>query len=767
MKPLTGILAIALLALGAGGYYYTEVLDKPAQKAPTAKKQQVKGKQAKKKKAKKKKAVAQAPKVESALPQDILTAVDTGDYLAVKQALVSRLKGKDITPADKATQQATMLLEFIRETGANTLSTFAAAGKDKQAFLSAFARDPEWQELYLGAGLVPYQTDVGIDVLYRIWRDEEKNVQNKKLAVALASVWGGGETEPNPPLRKRNPETNNPVWRYNFFQEQAEKGKLHPNYKNLRPWELRFTVAIPEQDWDDASFTWAAENINLPWDRYYWACWAAVYTDPSKFGDDVQSGEYGLPFYEESAAQSTHVNGGVCGAMSHLGCFAAMAHGIPSYTVGQPGHCAYGLRTERGKWVGGFGGPDGGLHNHIFGKVAPTSYLLMESVFADDATIDKAYRESWCARALEATGDAAGAEKMWKQALATSPLHPFFRTQLHRLMQERGATADEVFDYLKEVIPAYKGNGMAAADMVASLEPVVATMSDKQKLALYDAMHAAIATTPSSWAINMEELFNKQAASLDDDKAREQYMASLFSTYINATDATVFGKALEWAVKEYVQKGKAEVFGQAFVKATQSASSASLGGNDEARKNAMLASYNKAILAAEQARSIPAFQMLVDAAEKAFGVFPERNKLENADKLRGKPAPATGLIRICSTNQWDKPYAHRNLMTLEGGYCHSGSEQKPDYVVELEKPATLTGCIIRKANGSEDRMKKATVYTSADGATWMKKAEIDNMPKEWVVEFPKGTEGKWVKLEFDNSPGSNFSHLTHFVVYTK
>ncbi|MFR4416542.1 MAG: hypothetical protein ACLT8E_03630 [Akkermansia sp.] len=45
----------------------------------------------------------------------------------------------------------------------------------------------------------------------------------------------------------------------------------------------------------------------------------------------------------------------------------------------------------------GFGGPDGGMHNHIFGGQAPTSYLLMENVFADNAKADQAYL--WAAQA--------------------------------------------------------------------------------------------------------------------------------------------------------------------------------------------------------------------------------------------------------------------------------------------------------------------------------------------------------------------------------
>ncbi len=742
MKPRTGILLLSLLSFCLVGSLPAEAQSSRSKAAATSKKQGS----------------------SSTLPKDVLTAVDSGNWEAAREGLVSYLKGRSIAPEDKGSLNAAMLLEFIRETGADTLTTFAAADKVHQDFLSAFARDPEWQELYLGAGLVPHRTDIGVDVMSRIWEKEKGKVKNKKLATALASVWGGGETAPKPELLKRNPATNDPVWRYNFFQKQEEKGELHSNYKNLRPWELRFTVAIPEQDWDDQSFAWCAKNINVPPDRYGWSCWAAVYTDPSKFGDSVQTGVYGMPFSSESAAQSTHINGGVCGAMSHLGCFAAMAHGIPSYTVGQPGHCAYGYRTERGKWVGGFGGPDGGMHNYIFGKEAPTSYLLMETVFADDATIDKAYRESFCARAIEATGDKAAAEKMWKQALTTSPLHPFFRTQLHRLMQERGANAAEVFAYLQEVIPAYKGNGMAAVNMMKGLD-AVSTMTDEQKLALYDALHGVIATTQSSWATNISDVFNKQAAALGTDEAREKYMASIFSRHMSSGNGTVLGKALEWAVKEYVDKGKVETFSRAFVKAAKTSGSAA--SDSEEFKKAMLSCYIKAIFAAEQARSISAFQMLSKAAESALGSAAANIPLTTMAEMRGKPAPATGLFRISTTNQWDKPHSHRDIMTLKGGQSHTDSEEKPNFIVELKEGGIVTGCIVRKSNGSEGRMKKAIVYTSEDGATWMKKAETADMPKEWAVQFPAGTRAKWVKIEMDNSPGKNFAHISHFVVFVK
>ena len=157
------------------------------------------------------------------LPADVMSAIRNGDYNAVQSALVAALKGKEITPQSADVLQMAMLLEVIRTTDAGVMTTFAAESDKKKKFLAEFATDADWQELYLGCGLVPYHTDMGIDVLYRIWQEEKGKVKNKGLAVALASVWGGGETDPNPPIAKKNPSRYNPVWRYKFFQKNAKR----------------------------------------------------------------------------------------------------------------------------------------------------------------------------------------------------------------------------------------------------------------------------------------------------------------------------------------------------------------------------------------------------------------------------------------------------------------------------------------------------------------------------------------------------------------
>lgn len=695
-------------------------------------------------------------------PEIIRQALTKKDFRAVREVLLNSLKEEKISSKNKEHLHQVMLLEFIDETGAEVLNEFTQ-DKHKRQFINTFAQDAEWMEEYLSCGLVPYQTDVGINILYNIWNDQKGNVEKTGLAVALASVWGGGKTDPNPPIQQKNIKLCNPVWRYNFFVEQEEKGRLHPNYKNLKPWELRFVVGIPQQDWDDASYTWCIENINLPWDHYQSACWAAMYADTSKFGDSVQGGAYHMPYDHQGWAQATQLNGGVCGALSHLGTYAAMAHGIPAYTVGQPGHCAYAVRPERGKWVGGFGGPDGGMHNRIFGNEAPTSYLLMESVFGDDKGIKKAYRDSFCAKAMQDLGDLDGAKKLWNAALKDSPMHPFFRAELHQVMRDLGLDKDECFKYLKKALEEYKGNGFAAVDMAADLQDFINEMDDEQKVDIYQNMHNVMATTPNTWAVSCTDIVKEQSDSLKSDKAKQDFLKNTLAAHMHLGDGNTFGQVMEWAVAEYSSGDDSSAFGKAFASAARMRLGKRKKGDDG---NNMGAAYGKAIISAEQARSAVAFQSVSKVARRTLKYKNNSKELPKPKELSGKSDTAI-LFRSSSTFNADEPLSHIDVISMKGGKCHTSKEEKPFFVVEIEKESYLSGCYIRKTDGNEGRMDKATVYTSVDGSSWMTKQSTDNMPKEWVVKLPPGTRAKFVKIEFDNSDSPDFAHLSHFVVFSR
>lgn len=317
------------------------------------------------------------------------------------------------------------------------------------------------------------------------------------------------------------------------------------------------------------------------------------------------------------------------------------------------------------------------------------------------------------------------------------------------------------------LLPHYKGNGFAAVNATADLDDLINAMSDSQRAQIYALEHKLIAPTPASWAVKCDTLLAKQFDSLQSEAAQEAFLADALRAHLSEGDGTTFGQLLEWAITTFVQQGREGIFSRAFAKAAGGTSVTTAGSPEKAKK--LREAYNKGIAAAETARSIPAFQALTDAALAADIGVTKSGKLDNPTAVPGKPAGDKGMIRVTPTSGYDSPASHRAMLTLAGGVSHTDKSEKPEFVAELPQAAQLTGCIIRKSGAPQNlsRMKKAAVYTSADGATWMKVAETADMPTEWAVPFPQGTKGKWVKVEFDNSRAPEYAHLSHFVIFVK
>ena len=715
---------------------------------------------------------AAAPVVASPLPSSMAQKISSGDFAGLQteirealQAAGEQTKATQKLLQDNKYRHLLDIHELLRVTGPDNMKAIFSKSPQDAAFVKAFLQNPVWMELYLGAGLIPENSPAGIQILSDIWKADGKSPDFRtyqSLATGIASVFSTG---PFAGKLKANSANCNPVRRYQIFKKLHQENKLHPGFIKLRPWEIRFVTGI---HWDDKSYEWLNEHINLPWRRYTDACWAAPYTGSNFFGDTIQGPLFYVPWRDSSGeAENTRTIGGVCGGLSHFGTMAAQAHGIPAYPVGQPGHCAYAVRVKRGQWKGGFGGPDGGMHNHIFGSEAPTSYLLMEAVFADNEKIDLAYQWASQARLDEILGNKDKAIQSWQEALKQTPLHPFFRTELQRLLLEKqGMQPIDWYVYAKDALSHYKGNGFAAFNILKDVQnKFLMDIPAADRIAWFRDLHETIAATPTSWAVKFQPVLDSQSAFLTTPQEKAAYLETVLSTHLKTGDGTNFGQALEWAVKTFVENGQADTFSSAFAKVAQQA-----GGNDASGAapdpKKLKEAYGKAIYATEVARSIPAFQTLSKAAASFSDANTPSSTVNTPVPQGWKLVPADGMVRCSTTCQWDSPWDHINLLRPCGGSHHTDKETNPNVIVELKNGVNLAGLIITKRNGNEDRMKKMEVSTSTDGATWFPLASTDNMPKEWIVTAPEGTRAKWIKVEAKNAQ-PEFMHLRHILVYEK
>ena len=704
----------------------------------------------------------------------------TEGRLAASVAAKARTAPLKALVKDREFCRGALALDAIRRAGAANLDALAAKSPKYAAFMKAFLADAEFLRLYASAGLVPSGTAEGFRVMADIWaRDGQSPDFDRRLAAGIAACWGAGPQSENlryaETLDVGDGARCDPVWRYFFFRDGERKGLLHPGYAGLKPWEIRF---IAGNSWDDESLWVLRHRVNLPWDAYDEACNVVRYTGHSVFGATVQGALYWIQAPDwMGRAQRALLHGGVCGALSHVGAHAAAAHGIPAYTVGQPGHCAYAYRPERGAWRGGNAGPDGNPHNWIFPGAAPTMTRLMERAFGDDRLVERCVLLLALWR-LDVKGAGAYLAKAW-------PHNYHVQEEFLRRLKASGGKVSEHFRDV--LLPAYAEHGFALHQLALPFEDDIAREQGRDGLAKWRLdVHGAIASTPPSWAAkDVGGIVEVQIAGMDE-AAETDFVGTLFAVYAGGRNDQAFGGLLEWAIERYVKRGREATFAALFARAAEGAdgvdgprkvAAAKGGKGDRPRKGAKDAAsqaqdvesarkaFGSAILAAEHAKSPVAVNALTDLAEKR-GLS---DGWDPGKKIRRPPGERLvsdkGFLSLSSTSQWDRPVDHRNVLRDAPGRFHTDREALNWALVDLGEERSIGTVVVVKNLGHEDRSRHMRIMRSVDGATFFPVAESENTPPEWRVPCG-GQRARWIRIERLSDAGEYF-HLRNILVFEK
>jgi len=268
--------------------------------------------------------------------------------------------------------------EFVRQLGAAPLNQLLAA-KDGPVFLKALLADEEWLAMFLCSGPV-IAPERCLRHLHAIWQQDRtcsRQRPTKSLATAVALEFG------------RRDWAEDRAWqRYTFYRDSAKQELLHPSYDQLKTWEKRFLAGHGLGMHGEAdSQRWLRDNVKLPIASYRGACWQLAYRGYNLFDDSVQSWTYYFPFQGsfDSFTEMTRFVGGVCGRLSGYGAGAAVANGIPATTMGEPGHCAYAIRTAPGNWAPAYSlSWKRGVHVNLYGS-SWNMLVLTDTMLAEPA----------------------------------------------------------------------------------------------------------------------------------------------------------------------------------------------------------------------------------------------------------------------------------------------------------------------------------------------------------------------------------------------
>lgn len=187
-------------------------------------------------------------------------------------------------------------------------------------------------------------------VLRSIWVKEGKELAGVGFNMALGAALVSSSREPEECEA-----------RYDFYKKSFAEKKLFPQFITLEPWEFGILFqgreSIEElawaQEYSSRKKTFKAQNAG------YAACSFIPYRMKNKQGVSVHAG--GAFYDHKPVSLQIYVEyGGVCGAVSKGAAGFVKAKGIPSYTIGQPGHCAFVWKGMDGEWK---------IGNNIYGWI--------------------------------------------------------------------------------------------------------------------------------------------------------------------------------------------------------------------------------------------------------------------------------------------------------------------------------------------------------------------------------------------------------------
>lgn len=233
---------------------------------------------------------------------------------------------------------------------------FALVGKERTYILHEL-KDTEFVEWLLNHPEVfeklTFARASGKDtlaVLHSIWVKEGKELSGVGLNMALGAALISTSREPEACEA-----------RYDFYKKSFAEKKLFPQFITLEPWEFgilfRGRESIEELAW--AQDYLAGKKKIKAGNAGYACCGLIPYRMKNKQGISVHAG--GAFYDHKPISLQIYVEyGGVCGAVSKGAAGFVKAKGIPSYTIGQPGHCAFVWKGTDGEWK---------IGNNIYGWV--------------------------------------------------------------------------------------------------------------------------------------------------------------------------------------------------------------------------------------------------------------------------------------------------------------------------------------------------------------------------------------------------------------
>ena len=667
--------------------------------------------------------------------------------------------GADCAPSGKR-DIAVVRNYIVKHVGDKVISEIKRK-KGGEAFLKKFFADQEWMEQFAGSGPAGGNSmgggqkdfDYGdslkaLDLL--VWNDKNDFISTptgRNIANSLAlnhghDVYGaGGKFWDEEKL----------VGYMEAYREWVNDGTLHDTALELDTWGWReVTCTGQNANISVRGLRWIHNYATLPAPRYGGVCWTCSYRLWNCFGASVHGPQYYQPWVHRWNEQELRYRvGAVCGGLSKFGSHCAEAHGVRSYTAGQPGHCAFMLWDfDNDRWGISYGVTSHtgahfslGTGNNFTAneeqaryyrspKRREAEYLMWKG---DYASAMKLVKGNW------------SAAKLWQEELKKSPTKEGWAQYAECVRETFKHAPSEGWDLYN----AYVDSLPHDKEQLAAVKQGLLTFTE----------FPAQSTEPFYFE---EKVLDPLAKRFNNDV---DTLWKLFPSMLDGQgDSTNFyPKVINWASGKLMKNPQDS---KRFLKAV---------GANAMKFNREL-DYKGMIVTATEANDIEMFKQVYKLLDKLSPKL--------AVKTVGKDFPLVaydgaqllskdGLLRTSSTCGYDIPLARRNVIDEHdfGGQngFHTDKEEEPWAQVQLPGDCEIEGLMIQNLATGYNGMRQVPleISISKDGVEFSKVKTLTQLEKEWNIKFDTPLTAKFIRLTRlkGDRKDKEYFHLKKILVY--
>ncbi len=549
--------------------------------------------------------------------------------------------------------------------------------------------------------------------------------------------------------------------RYHYFRDHFSQGLLNSCYPQLATWERRFLARGAQYPSYTAveALEFLRERICWPRSEYVRACWQAPYRGFNCFDDTVQGWLYYHPFrgsFRCDPEMAIEV-GGVCGALSNTGASAAIANGIPAFTMGEPGHCAYAVQTAPGEWTPAYSlSWKRGLHSSLQ-RPKWASHVLVQRAFERTTAHQQASDRGRLARWHVQQNSVEQAEAAYQRAIERNALDEgLWReylqfgvdNQMDRRWWER-----TMLKLQTELLPEHPEPVWALSKQYIYPQLFKGLNAQKRIAYLGRYLRKLQGWGPVRW--NIESALDWMLTKAGDQRAQRQFILTTLRNLIDSAD--LGAPYIAWAMN----KLKDDPDGNAMFERVLLGEVHTAGDGQDAALRQLARTM---LPAAAETNDLETFQRIGRAASRLYE--PRPSLIESGiEPFQGTLLSQGGALRIWEPgNRWDSPEQHWGVLEEHGGQFHTQVGDHPWFEIELPHFGEIEGIILEGRRGQQHRAKDARILVSRDGIEWEQVATLKGAHLWYRVDLSDTKpRGRFIRVERDGK----CMHFPRVLIYGK